>query len=323
MAENIEVVNRLLEKSKEAFLMAIEIYNKPTIQYRLEGFSFFICNAWELLLKAYIIKNKGEETIYYKEKQNRTISLNECVRMVFSNEKDPIRQNLEIIMELRNTSTHFIISEMENLYLPFLQANVLNYSQKFYDFFSVDITEHIKSSFMTLVMNSNEISDEEILSRYGDCLYERFSKIKQETNSILNETANDKLAININLNIKIVKDPKDAKLNFRIAKDGEEPVVVLKETKDINLTYPFTQKRVREIVNKNLEKKGLQYKLTQSELGLICHKYSLKCDENYYYYHEISRRYGCTQKLIEFLTDLILNNPNIGKELKEEHKKTS
>ena len=34
---------RLVDKAKEAFVMAIEIYNKPTINYRLEGFSFFIC----------------------------------------------------------------------------------------------------------------------------------------------------------------------------------------------------------------------------------------------------------------------------------------
>lgn len=33
-------IDRLLDKSKEAFVMAIEIYNKPTIKYRLEGFSF-------------------------------------------------------------------------------------------------------------------------------------------------------------------------------------------------------------------------------------------------------------------------------------------
>lgn len=37
---------RLVNKSVEAFIMGLEIYNKPTIKYRIEGFSFFICNAW-------------------------------------------------------------------------------------------------------------------------------------------------------------------------------------------------------------------------------------------------------------------------------------
>ena len=47
--------------------MGIEIYNKPTIKYRVEAFSFMICNAWELMLKAKIIKDSGEDAIYYKD----------------------------------------------------------------------------------------------------------------------------------------------------------------------------------------------------------------------------------------------------------------
>ncbi|HHR2778116.1 TPA: DUF3644 domain-containing protein [Listeria monocytogenes] len=31
----------LVKKSIEAFLLGLEIYNKPTIRYRVEGFSFF------------------------------------------------------------------------------------------------------------------------------------------------------------------------------------------------------------------------------------------------------------------------------------------
>ena len=40
MAYDPGLVSKLLEKSIEAFLMAIEIYNKPSIHYRVEGFSF-------------------------------------------------------------------------------------------------------------------------------------------------------------------------------------------------------------------------------------------------------------------------------------------
>lgn len=50
--DNPSLRAKLIDKAKEAFLMAIEVYNKPSIRYRVEGFSFFICNAWELMLKA-------------------------------------------------------------------------------------------------------------------------------------------------------------------------------------------------------------------------------------------------------------------------------
>ena len=33
---------RLVDKSIEAFILGLEIYNKPTIRYRVEGFSFFV-----------------------------------------------------------------------------------------------------------------------------------------------------------------------------------------------------------------------------------------------------------------------------------------
>ena len=93
---------KLLEKSKEAFVMAIEIYNKQTIKYRVEGFSFFICNAWELMLKAYLIREYGEKSIYYKDNQERTITLENCLQKVISNEKAPLRKNLNKIIFLHH-----------------------------------------------------------------------------------------------------------------------------------------------------------------------------------------------------------------------------
>lgn len=315
---DIELVNTMLDKSEEAFLMAIEIYNKPTIKYRLEGFAFFICNAWELLLKAKMI-NDGQ-SIYYTDKPNRTISISNCVSSIFTNDKDPIRKNLEILIGLRNTTTHYIIKEMDTIYLPFMQANVLNFSQKLFDFFGRDITEKINSSFMTLVVNNEEISDEMILSNYGDNIFERYKKVKEETQKIISDNSNDKLAIKIDLNIKIVKDEKDAKTTFRIAKEGEEPVRIIKELKDTNLTHCFNQKRVRELVMDNLRRKGIEIKFTQYDLQLICSKFDLKNNEKFFYKHVLTNSWGCTQQLVDFITDLISKDPLIIDNIKQEFK---
>lgn len=87
-----DLTERLIQKSQEAFILSIETYNKLTIKYRVESFSFFICNAWELMLKAYLIKQN--KSIYYKDKPDRTISLSECIKRIFTNDKDPLRLNL-------------------------------------------------------------------------------------------------------------------------------------------------------------------------------------------------------------------------------------
>lgn len=46
----------LVDKSIQACIAAIEIYNKPEFRYREEAFSILMLNAWELLLKARILK---------------------------------------------------------------------------------------------------------------------------------------------------------------------------------------------------------------------------------------------------------------------------
>lgn len=315
---NNELINNMLDKSEEAFLMAIEIYNKPTIKYRLEGFAFFICNAWELLLKSKMLTES--KSIYYPDKPNRTISLSNCVSSIFTNDKDPIRKNLEILIGLRNTTTHYVIKEMDTIYLPFMQSNVLNYSQKLFEYFGRDITEKINSSFMTLVVNNEEISDEMILSNYGNNIFDRYIKVKNETQKIINDNSNEKLAIKIDLNVKIVKDKKDAKTTFRIAKEGEEPVRIIKELKDTNLTHCFNQKRVRELVIDNLKRRGIEIKFTQYDLKLICDKFDLKNNEKYFYKHILTNSWGCTQQLVDFITDLFIKEPSILDIIKQELK---
>ncbi len=51
----------ILEKSIAAAISSIEVYNKPTFAFREETFSILMTSAWELMLKAKFIKDKGED----------------------------------------------------------------------------------------------------------------------------------------------------------------------------------------------------------------------------------------------------------------------
>ena len=44
--------------------MTLCIYNNPNIRYRIEGFCFFFTNAWELLLKAKILRLKKTRPLF-------------------------------------------------------------------------------------------------------------------------------------------------------------------------------------------------------------------------------------------------------------------
>ena len=123
----------LLDKSIDSMLSAIEIYNKPNFNYREETFAVLAVNAWELLLKAYILReNRYKVRSLYilepvinkdgtpsqrkkKPKLNRcgnpmSISIFECLKILEERRALPknLKNNIESIIELRDNSIHFV-----------------------------------------------------------------------------------------------------------------------------------------------------------------------------------------------------------------------
>ena len=85
----------LIYKSKDSFLLALELFNKPTIDYRAESFSILFSNAWELLLKAYIFEKQvvaEKQSIFRKKVKNKkreSITIDECLKKIFIKTQRP------------------------------------------------------------------------------------------------------------------------------------------------------------------------------------------------------------------------------------------
>lgn len=122
-------IKQLLEHSKRSYIAAIDTYNRIGSVCRIEGFCFYMTNAWELLLKARMIQmTEDVKCIYTKKKRGerlKTKSVDECIKNVFQDELNPVRKNIEWISELRNEAVHFMISELESIYISYFQACAL------------------------------------------------------------------------------------------------------------------------------------------------------------------------------------------------------
>ena len=158
------------------------------------------------MLKAYMIKKYGEDSIYYKDNPQRIISLENCLQKIFTNEKTPQRRNLEKIIELRNTSTHFITEEYEMIYIPLFQSCVLNYVEKMQTFHEIDMTEIIPQNFLTLVVNMKSL-DEDVIraAKYPEELSRKILNTNEQLAPMIND-GNSGFAIKISLNHYLVKD---------------------------------------------------------------------------------------------------------------------
>lgn len=319
--EKNNLLESIIEKSQEAFLMAIEVYNKPTIKYRVEGFNYFICNAWELLLKAYLIKTKGNDSIYYPVKKgiaSRTISLSDCVKKIFTNDKDPLRINLEQLISLRDTSTHFIIQEYEKIYTSLFQACLLNYIRKLNEFFSINIKEKINTTMLNIFIDDKDCNELELLKKYDSSIVKKYNKNSIKINKIIDGNANDKLAQIINFNYAIVKNPTNADGTFRVTNDADEAIMFIDRPKNANITHPYNGKRLIQSLNELFKEYRIDVKIGYSELRMICKKYDYYSNSNYCYKIETDAnpRYTYSENLKQAVFKLIKNNPNLIDEIK-------
>ena len=305
------VKDKLLEKSKEAFIMAIEIYNKPTIKYRVEGFSFFICNAWELMLKAYMIEKFGISSIYYNDNKNRTITLEKCLQKIITNNKAPVRNNLAKIIELRNISTHFITEEYEMVYIPLFQACVLNFVEKIKEYHNIDMTEIIPQNFLTLAVSMKALDESVIRAKYPEEIVSKLISKNDELKPIIEEN-NQNFAIKIEHLHFITKDKNVATSKVYIDNTAEMGVKIIKQLKDPNDTHKYTMKSLLKEVNKRLQSEHIEFIINQYIFQLFTKVYNIKDNEKYCYIHKqySQPNYTYSLQVVELIFGEIKKDPN-------------
>lgn len=312
LMENIE--KRLVDKSIEAFIMGLEIYNKPTIKYRIEGFSFFIINAWELMLKAALLK-RGD-SIYFSDKPDRTLSVDVVIRKIYTDKNTRIRLNLEKIIELRNISTHYITEDYEIKYAPLFQACVLNFVNEIQRFHDIDITKYVAQNFLTISTRYEPLSNEEIRLKYSPEIAEKLIRQGNELDVLSEEYNSDKFSINIRQNLYITKKKSEADFTISIVSGSETKVTMVKDLKDPSNTHKYSYNNVITAVKERLKKRNIKLGYTAGfnpyVLNLVMEFYDIKREPKYAYEHVIGNQHSYTysQQFIDFLISEIEKNPN-------------
>jgi Protein of unknown function (DUF3644). len=158
----------LVEKSTDCIVSAIEMYNKPDFRYREEVFCILVINAWELLLKAKVLKDNNNKlnSIYVKEypknkngekgrkmKYRLTRSGNNFTVDIFNilkrlRDRQEIDatcyENIEALVEIRDNSVHFINSDalLSQKIQELGMATILSYITYIYDWFSISLEKY-------------------------------------------------------------------------------------------------------------------------------------------------------------------------------------
>ena len=270
-------------------------------------------------MKAHMINKYGDESIYYRDNPGKTITLEKCLQKIFTNEKAPLRRNLTKIIELRNTSTHFVTEEYEMIYIPLFQACVLNYVEKMQEFHGVDMTEVIPQNFLTLAVSMKALDESTIRAKYPEEIAKRIIETNEQLAPMITEN-NQSFAIKIEHFHFITKDKNKATSFVYVDKNADAGVKIIKELKDPNNTHKYTMKTAIKEISRRLQMSGINFDMNQYIFNLFNKVYSIKENERYCYIHKqyAQPSYTYSVQAIELIVGEIQKDPdNIVEKLKK------
>lgn len=260
----------LIDKSIEATLSAIELYNKPNFNYREESFTILMLNAWELLLKAKVLKdNKGKLTSLYvpinrnkkdgsKSKQitykkNRaknylTLDLSTLINRLISDLN--LKKSLEILMEIRDNSIHFMNSSklFEKYMLETAIACLKNYSMLISEWFDRSLDE-FDLFLIPLAFNLPETFNVENLKKESESHKRLLEYISLQRKNIDKDS---EYSVTVVVNLKVERNKEGLSVKF-----DENGIPVKMESEEVlKKKYPLDH----EMLTSKCEKRYKNFK---------------------------------------------------------------
>lgn len=279
---------RLVDKSVEAYILALETINRLSVQYRVETFCYLICNAWELLLKAKIIEAEGKQSsIYYKKQRGqpkRSLSLRDCLNRIMPNKEDPERRNIEWIAELRDETVHLVISQIPRDVLCLFQAGVINYHNRLNEWFNVSLSDRVPVGMMSIVYDMRpehgDLTDKRLrreLGRDAATFLTRYcAQLKQEFDQLQRPA---QFSIGIEYRLVLTKNQDKADILLSTGPTNAAATQIIEVPKDPSKSHPFRLKEVVEQVK--LAVTGL--KINPHDIQCVNKVHGIKQQHKYFY----------------------------------------
>jgi hypothetical protein len=282
---------RLLGNGKSALLAAIEIYNKPRIEYRDECFVILLLNAWELIIKAILSKNG--QTIFYPKRRKepyRTYSLTDAFRKAEpyipeSLVRAAVRYNLELLSTYRDNSVHFYNApQFGSVIYALAQTSIVNLKDLLKGAFDLELSDYITWQLLPLGLNTpidpiEYISGRSSAAKQSVAIKQFFARIAESTQAL--EAAHldtGRLLTVFNVKLESTKKIGNADVVVGIQGNGDAsagPLVITKAV-DPNVSHPLRTKEVVEAV-------GTLHgqKFTTGTFQAIAWKYGIKSKPNF------------------------------------------
>jgi len=292
--------DKLIERSLDGFILALEVYNRPSLKNRVEAFTIMMVNAWELLLKAELLISNGYSAIFYSE--DRSISLNDALKKRLQ-ENDPVRKNIEKLIELRDQAINLLIPELQPQLSRLFQATVINYQTRYRNEMGNAPLSGQSVGMLSLVIDGPETEIAVIQKQYGELTAEVVDRFIKSFTASSKECDSNEFSIPIDYRLALVKRKDKSDVSLTVGEEGDKAVIIHK-TVDLDVTHPYyTEKAIEEI-----NKEQSDFKITNRSFAAVIRKHKVKANKKSDLHYEVGNRSRYSQKFVDWFINR-LNQP--------------
>lgn len=276
------IQKNLINNSIQAYFAAIEIHNKPRINYRYETTSILIINAWELLLKAFVRKNIKNKNIFKsKEKHNsgqnkETVPLKTiisyCTEYLNSVDRNnyfkATAENIKLIEDYRDNSIHYYNEKFEPVIFSLIAKSAYDFVRFLKDYFNKDIVDDERMYILPIGFKLPFEPEAYFNDKYAEMIKSEECKefIKNTVSCIeklKNDGIEDSIVVGFNIKVDSVKNVTNSDFLVAIDNINGKPVSVTKKrtfvisndknalpmhmsTDEFYKLYPYNYNSIRE-----------------------------------------------------------------------------
>ena len=290
---------KLMKRSLDAFTLALEVYNRPSLENRVEAFCILAVNAWELMLKAELIKKYGFDFVL--DKKGRSISITDSLNKVLP-QNNAVRKNLETLIELRDSAIHLLIPELQPELSRLFQSSVLNYQHRYTHEMGNSPLAGQSVGMLSLVVDGPKSEIAVIKDSYGELTAKSVTEFLTRFNKNVAEVNSLEFSIPMDYRLTLSRNKNLSDLVLSTGSKGEKAIII-RETKDPDLTHPYYQSGAISQINLRQKIKINAYSF---QAVLAKHKIKEKrCDMHF----QIDGRHRYSEKFIDWFV-LNLKQPN-------------
>ncbi|MEK6869156.1 MAG: DUF3644 domain-containing protein [Nanoarchaeota archaeon] len=208
-------VNNLIKKARESSILAVNVYNNPTTQFRTSAYIVLMNIAWTSLFQA-IYERRGIK-YYYKDPKDRrkylqidgepkTWDLSKCANEYFKDGDNPAFQNINFFVGLRNKIEHNYVPKLDPYIFGECQSYLINFEEMLVQNFG---KHYAIADTLLFALQYSRIRTDEQLEAIKSVQVKNFREIKDYVDNFRK-----------NLDVSISSDPRYSFRVFLVPKIG-------------------------------------------------------------------------------------------------------